>query len=251
MPVRPAHGELPPILAIEGPSGAGKSSVSRALGERLGAPVLAEAFERLDPRPSLEYRTLAELKALELRLLEAEIARFQEAERLRSTGRPVVLDTGPWGPLTYTWGLREAVESPWDVVSDVVAQARAHAGLERFPLPELTIYLDVPERVAEARSASDPEGHPAGLRDRHRRVARFERLLYQQMFPEILPARFLSVAGEARPGQIALDLADRLEGMGPIPNSSAAEADRLLDAFTGASADVAPAAPRRPRSPKR
>jgi thymidylate kinase len=251
MPVRLAHGEMPPLLAIEGPSGAGKSSVSRALGDRLGATVLPEAFERLDPRPSLEFATVEELRRLELRLLEAEMARCREANALRSKGSPVILDTGPWGPLTYAWGLRETVATRWDVVPDVVAKAREHAGLDRFPLPELTVYLDVPESLAGARAGADPAGHPAPLRERHRRVARFERILYERLFPELLPARFLSVAGEASPSEIARSLADRLERMGPLPTSTEAEADRLLDAFAGASSASPPTDPAPRRSPKR
>jgi hypothetical protein len=251
MSARHAHGELPPLLAIEGPSGAGKTSVSRALGQRLGAPVLPEAFERLDPRPSLEFGTVAALRALEIQLLEAEIGRCVEANSLRAKGTPVVLDTGPWGPLTYSWGLREAVASQWDVVASIVAPARVHAGLDRFPLPELTVYLDVPESVAARRASDDPAGHPAALRERHRRVARFERLLYQRLFPEMLPGRFLSVAGEGSPVGIAADLADRLERIGPLPTSTAVESDRLLDAFVGATAPSPPTVPAPRRSPKR
>ncbi len=252
MPARRAHGELPPLLAIEGPSGVGKSLVSRALGERLGAAVLPEAFEGLSPRPSLEFQTVDELRVLELNLLAAEIARYQEADALRAKGSPVILDTGPWGPLTYSWGLRETVDGPWDVVPDVVAEARRHGGLDRFPLPELTVYLDVPESVATGRAASDPSGHPAALRERHRQVARFERLLYQRIFPELLPARFLSVSGEPSPRRIAFALADRLERMGPLPTSTGEEAERLLDAFVGATAVAAPPAPAdTQRSPKR
>jgi len=252
MPARRAHGDLPPLLALEGPSGAGKSSVSRALGERLGATVLPEAFERIAPRPSLEFRTLEELRSLELALLAAEIARFRDAEALRARGSAVILDTGPWGPLTYSWGLRETVASQWDILPDLLTAARRHPGLERFPLPELTVYLDVPEAVAARRAASDPAGHPPGLQDRHRRVARFERLLYLRTFPETLPARFLTVSGEPSPSQLAVALADRLERLGPLPTSTGEESDRLLDAFAGASAawDV-PGGGEAGRSPKR
>lgn len=252
MPTRRTHGERPPLIAIEGPSGAGKSSVSRALGERLGAAVLPEAFERLDPRPSLRFRDLPGLRSLELTLLAAEIDRYRAADALRNEGGPVVLDTGPWGPLTYSWGLRETVGGQWDVVADVVAEARRHPGIDRFPLPELTVYLDVPESVTEGRAAADPAGHPADLRERHRRVARFERLLYQRIFPELLPARFLSVSGEPSPSRIAFALADRLERIGPLPPATAEEADRLLDAFAAATPDpVTPAPPTARRSPKR
>ena len=240
-----------PIVALEGASGSGKSAVSAELARILGGLRLEEAFERIEPRPSLLFRDVEELRRLERSLWAAETDRWREAESMRGQGRRILLDTGPWGPLTYSWGLRESVASQWDIMGALLETCRADALRSAFPVPELTVYLDVPEELAAARAAQDPGGHPAELRERHRRVGRFERILYEQTFPELLPGRFLLIAGDRGPREVARSLADRLERMGPLPPVTPAESDRILDVFSGAVAPGPTAPTTILRSPKR
>ena len=220
-----------PLLAIEGASGAGKSSVSAALAERLGGVLLAEAFRRLQPPPSLAFQDAAGLLRLERGLLEEEGRRWEEALRLAASGRAVVLDTGPLGPLTYSWGLREGWTGSLDVVAPLVDRARELVGERRFGLPDLTIYLDLPERVAEVRAARSPSDHPKELRERHRTVARWERWLYVREFPRRAPGRFAAVAGDGSATDTAFSILDRLEQIGRIPTASPSEAEAWLQFF--------------------
>lgn len=236
-------------MAIEGPSGSGKSSVAAALARRLDATLLHEAFDRLTGRRSLAFRDRAGLAAIERRLLAEEARRWSEAIALRRTGRRVVLDTGTAGPLSYSWGLREGIDVRWDVVSDLLRRTRQLSAEGRWGLPDLTFYLDVPEAVADARAARSPLEHPVRLRERHRVVGRFERLLYEREFPRRLPGRFGSVVGEGSPGEIALGLVDRLERLAPVAPVGASETERFLDLFEGSGPPAGrPRAVERPRA---
>ncbi|MCI4339811.1 MAG: hypothetical protein L3J73_00885, partial [Thermoplasmata archaeon] len=175
----------------------------------------------------------SELADLERRLFREEGRRWADAMRVRGTGSPAVLDTATFGPLTYSWGLREGVDASWDVLPDLVRSARQMAGRGAWGVPDLTVYLDVPEEVARSRARRDPSGHPPETAARHAVVGRWERILYEREFPRRLPGRFVSITGEGTPGEVAYAIQERLERFGPLPPASADETDRLLRLFEG------------------
>ena len=221
------------LLAIEGPSGAGKSSVAERLAPLLGGRLVSEAFDRLDRSVPLTFKDRSELADLERRLFREEGKRWTEAVQLRDSGTPAVLDTATFGPLTYCWGLREGVDARLDVLPDLVRSARQMAGRAAWGVPDLTVYLDVPEEVARSRARRDPTGHPPETADRHAVVGRWERLLYERELPRRLPGRFVLIAGEGTPGEVAYSIQERLERFGPLPPASSEETDRLLRLFEG------------------
>jgi thymidylate kinase len=224
------------ILALEGPSGAGKSSVGARLGPLLGATLVPEAYDRLGRAFPLTYHGRDELADLERQLLREDGHRWTEAVEIRARGTPVLLDTGTFAPLAYSWGLREGVDGDLDVVLELVRTLRRRVAGGKWGIPDLTVYLDVPEPVARARARLDPMGHPPETADRHAAVGRWERLLYGREFPRALPGRFLSVTGEGSPQQVALVIQDRLERLGPLPPATEREAELLLRLFEGGGA---------------
>ena len=251
MPSR-ASGRSPAlVIALEGVSGAGKTTVAAALAERLGGRVIPEAYERLGRTPSLAYDSPEALGHLEHALLSEEAARFAEAEHRRANGASVVLDTSYLGPLTYSWGLREVDGATPDLVASLVRKARELLDHNALGLPDLTLYLDVPEELATTRAGEASRDHPAELRERHRQVGRYERILYEREFPRTLPGRFAVIAGEGRPGEIASAVADRLERFGAIPPAWRGEAERLLTLFEPAEVVVPPAEEPTPPAPKK
>jgi len=229
--VDPSSGRSASILALEGPSGAGKSSVALRLGPLLGATVIPEAYDRLGRTFPLTFRGRDELADLERQLLREDGRRWTDAVALRSRGVAVLLDTGTFAPLAYSWGLREGIDGGLDVVLELVRTTRRMVASGKWGIPDLTIYLDVPDSVARNRARLDPRGHPPETADRHAAVGRWERLLYGREFPRVLPGRFLSVSGEGTPGDIALRLQERLERLGALPPTTSAESDRLLQIF--------------------
>ncbi len=231
MPARGAR--FAAVVALEGPSGAGKSSVAARLAPVLGGTVVLEAFDRLDRSIPLTFQSRSELADLERRLFREEGHRWTEANRLRSGGSAAILDTATFGPLTYSWGLREGVDPALDVLPDLVRSARSMVSRSGWGIPDLTVYLDVPEEVARSRAKRDPLGHPPQTADRHAAVGRWERFLYEREFPRRIPGRFVSIAGDGTPGDVALAIQDRLERFGPLPPPSADETDRLLRLFEG------------------
>ena len=237
----------PLVVAIEGASGAGKSAVSAELAGLLGASLVREAYDRIGRMVSLEVRSRADLADLERALLDAEGRRWVEIGRLRASGHAVVLDTSTVGPITYSWGLREAIQPEWDVAPDLARRARHEISAQRWGLADLTLYLDVPEGIAADRAARAPETHDPAFAERHRLVGRFERLLYTREFPRRFPGRFGVVAGEGTPREVAFDLQERLERLGPFRPWSPPEEERFLDQFEGAgpSPPIGPSAPGR------
>ena len=233
MPSGGAYVGPPLVLALEGPSGVGKTSTARELARLLEGTAVPEAYERLDGSVPLTYGSRSELSEIELALLDEDARRWREAGQLRAQGTPVVLDTGTLGTLTYSWGIRESLEPAWDVTAEVVRRARQLRAEHHWGLPDLTLYLDAPETVAASRAARGAKDHPPELRERHRTVGRFERLLYGREFPRRLPGRFGSVSAEASPAAVALGIRDRLERLGPLPPARAVEVDHLLVVFEG------------------
>ena len=245
MPERDARRGL--VVAVEGPSGAGKSSVTQRLAPLLGATRVAEAYDRLGRSLSLTFRGRDELADLERQLLREEGRRWTEARDLRARGTSSVLDTSTFGPLTYAWGYREGVDGATDVVPELARTARRMTAKGDWGLPDLTIYLDVPEGLARARAKLDPRAHPTETAERHATVGRWERILYARDFPRRLPGRFLSVSGEGTPGEVALTIQERLERFGPLPPATPDETDRFLRLFETGGA--APAELRPPTGP--
>jgi thymidylate kinase len=221
------------VVALEGPSGSGKSAVGRELSRLLGGALVLEAYERVGTGPSMTFQNRAELHEIERLLLREEGERWTETELRRPKERFIVLDTSTMGPLTYSWGLREGFDPQLDVVGDLVRYTRQLLADRKWGIPDLTLYLDVPESVTESRAARDPQGHPERFRERHRRVARYERLLYEREFPRRLPGRFVTISGDGPISEIARVIQERLERYGPVPPAAPTESERLLELFEG------------------
>ncbi|MHB8351561.1 MAG: AAA family ATPase [Thermoplasmata archaeon] len=183
------------LVAVEGPSGAGKSRLVRAWGRRIGAPVLAEAFDRLRPRPNLLFDGADALLRLEERLLAEEERRYAEARRRAAAGRTVLLDTGFLGPLTYTAGLSRTDPGAGAVVLELLAHAGRALARGSWGMADLTVFLDVPERQARERARCSPADHPARLRGRHARVGRWERRFWIEVYGRAAPDRLLVLDG--------------------------------------------------------
>jgi thymidylate kinase len=224
------------ILALEGPSGAGKSTVTARLAPLLGGTLVAEAYDRLGRSFPLTYDGRDQLGDLERQLLREDGKRWVDSVALRTRGSAAILDTGTFGPLAYSWGLREGVDGGLDVVPELVRAVRRMVSSGQWGLPDLTVYLDVPDSVARSRAKVDPRGHPPENAERHAAVGRWERVLYARELPRALPGRFLSVSGDGTPEEVALGIRERLERLGPLPPASPHEADLLLRLFEGGGA---------------
>ncbi len=194
----------PYIAAIDGASATGKSAVVQAVAARFGWTAVLEAVDRIDPPPSLEFDTPGQLLALEFQLLEEEGRRFREATRRKRRGQLVLVDTGFWGPLTYTWGLVVAGLAEAPLLSLLVDRAERLLAQGRWGLADLSIYLDAPATVRAHRARTDPVRHPSRLQRRHQLVGRIERQLFETVFPQILSGRIRWVP--------AADTVDRVAG---------------------------------------
>jgi AAA domain len=185
------------VVAIEGASGAGKSTVAARVAAATGAHLVAEAYERLAPRPSLRYRNPRELAALEHRLLREETRRYVASRATARSGALVVADTGFVGPLTYTYGLTELGEAPPALLDGLVRAAARSADRGQWGFPDLIVYLTSTARDRGRRMRADPEGHPPETRSRHEAVGRLEYRLYRDRWaPAFGPRlRFVDAAG--------------------------------------------------------
>ncbi|MGI0054853.1 MAG: hypothetical protein ACREBZ_03925 [Thermoplasmata archaeon] len=190
------------ILAIEGASGAGKTAIARALALAEGSVRLAEALHYGAPL-SIRFTTDAQLKRIEERLVRREIHRWALAERLARSGRSVVLDTAPWGPLSYTYGLvRSGCAGP-GTLRYVARLLRAAMSDGRLGSPDLVLYLDVPVAERRRRAARDRLRHPPMLFERHLAASRGERELWLGRWSRIVPVRRLRVrSGESVPSVV-------------------------------------------------
>jgi thymidylate kinase len=191
------------VLAIEGSSGAGKTTVVRAAARAFGWQPLPEAFDRLDPPPSLRFQTPEELLSLERTLLAEEERRYREAVEARARGRTVVADTGFLGPLTYTAGLVALGDAAPPVLQALRSLAEGRERSHRIGLPDGIVYLDVPARVRRRRTARDPRGHPTEFQARHEAVGRLERRFYRRLARGALAGRVRFVSGTGAPETVA------------------------------------------------
>jgi len=191
------------IIAVEGPSAAGKTSVVRAAAHAFGWRAVPEAFDRIDPPPSLRFRTSQELLTLERTLLAEEGRRYQEAVEGRRRGRTVIADTGFLGPLTYTAGLVRLGDAAPKVLEALRSLVDGPEPSFRLGLPDGIVYLDVPSRVRRRRSLGDPVRHPEEFRERHEAVARIERRFYRALARGLLSGRVRFVSGTGTPERVA------------------------------------------------
>lgn len=227
--------ELPAILiALEGPSGAGKTTVARAVAGRTGAEFLPEAFALLSPAPSLEYSGPDELFELERILLVEERRRFRRALAARRRGRPVVADTGFFGPLTYTAGLVALGLAPRSVLVRLLREAGRRSREGPIGAPDLVVYLDVPESVLWRRAAHDPVGHPRGLFSRHLAVGRRERTFYRQALSRVLPDRVRVISAVGSSVAVAQRVVERARSISPV-RSSRGVLERVMEAVRAVS----------------
>ena len=213
------------IVAIDGPSASGKTELVRRLGMILGWTPLDEAY-RLGTALSLRYRTPAELALLEHRLIRREVARWKRAVRLASSGEDVILDTGPWGPWTYTTGLVVAGFAPKWVLARVRAEFFRLERGGQIGWPHRTFYLDVPVRERDRRARLDRRGHPARLYERHARVAPTERSLASGAWGRRRGIRRIRVGAGESPEALARRLVPRLNA---VPRPPRRERSRPSD----------------------
>jgi hypothetical protein len=195
------------VVALEGPSAAGKSRTVAALASSLGLTTIPEAYERLRPRPSLTWRTDAELLRLERRLLREETRRFREGRRLVDSGATVLADTGFLGPITYTAGLVDLGLATPSALTGLLAFADELRTDGIWGLPDAVVYLRTPVAERHRRAEGDPGGHPRSLQVRHRRVAAAELRLYRTVVAPEFGHRFSFVSGSGPPERIAARVA--------------------------------------------
>ena len=209
------------LVAIEGASASGKTTLVRTAARLLGWHPLPEAFDRLDPAPTLEFGSPAELLRLEGTLLAEESCRYREARTLCRRGRTVLADTGFLGPLTYTCGLVEVGRAPASVGRVIGQATRSLLRKGTLGIPDLTIYLHTSASERAQRARSGAQGHPAALFTRHEAVGRVERRYFEEVFPAALPDRFRKLRGRAGPAGLARELAQIVGAAAPSPASRA------------------------------
>lgn len=207
------------LIAVEGRSAAGKTTLVRAAARRFGWEPLAEAFDRLEPVPSLEFDSPHELLVLEQRLLAEEADRYREARQLCLRGRTVLADTWFFGPVTYSWGLVALGRAPASVGRTVERWARSLAERRSLGLPDLTVVLETTAEERARRSQRDPHRHPTALRARHEAVGKVEREFFEKVFATALPHRFRTMRGRARPADLVRTLGGVVNDADPRPTT--------------------------------
>jgi hypothetical protein len=218
------------VVALEGPSGAGKSTVSRLLSRRPGWVLLAEAYDRLSPRPPLDYGSPRELEAIERALLAEEFRRYREARAQAAAGHRVVADTGFAGPLTYTWALARQGVAPRPLLRQLVDGVRPQAAEGSWGVPDLAVWLRTTEPTRVARAKIDPIRHPPRLDARHAAVAREEFSFYRGPLARIYPGLVRTVSGAGTPEAVVARILREVERARPPPPGPG-RPSALLDAL--------------------
>jgi thymidylate kinase len=223
----------PLLIALEGPSGAGKTTVARVAARRYDWDVLPEAYERLAPTVDLAYAGASELLRLERQLLAEEHRRYRRAGAARRNGRTVILDTGFFGPLTYTAGLVALRLAPRRTLDALLAAAGSAGRHRSLGLPDAVVYLELPEPQLRHRIARDPAGHPPDLAPRHLAVGRFEHALYRGPLAEVLEGRIAFVPASGAPDRVARRVAAAVRRL-PIEGSRRGVRERLIERIRSA-----------------
>jgi len=221
------------VVALEGASGAGKTTVAESVGRAQGWTVIAEAYRRIVPTPSLEYGSPEELIRLETRLLEEDARRYREARAAAASGGVVLADTGFLGPLTYTWGLVEDGQTPFACLAALVDQARSLAGRSEWGSADLYLYLDTPREVRAERARATAGGLSPRVVERHQRVGELEREFYVGEFASEVEDSFQRVAADRSPEEVVRAVVDAVHASArhaPSPPST----EELLALFGGA-----------------
>lgn len=216
-----------PIVALEGSSGVGKSTLAAAVAERYGWPVVAEAADRLEPPPSLAFRTEEELLRLERQLLSEDARRFAAARELARRYDGVLVDTGFLGTVTYTAGLVSLGRARPRTFARLVGAARALATRGRLGVPDLSVLLEASAPTVARRLRSSLVRHPVRLQPRHAAVGRFEARVAVPWLRRQLPGRVVSIRASGAPRELAERVVRRARRVAPIPGPCRAAA-RLL-----------------------
>ncbi|MHB1435337.1 MAG: AAA family ATPase [Thermoplasmata archaeon] len=211
------------VVAIEGGSGVGKTALVADLAATLGWTAIPEASDLGARRPSLRFRSDAELARREAALFARDLDRWRRADRDRAKGESTLLDTGPFGTLTYTRGLVGIGAAGPEVLRGLVARGRRAAVRRALGVPDLILYLEAPPTTLRRRAAGSPGDHPPRLTERHHRVGRVERRLWLGAFRRQFPRRLLRLdadrpaASVRRAAERAIRRAKPLRRAGPAP----------------------------------
>jgi len=234
------------LIAVEGGSASGKTTLVRLACHQFGWRPLAEAVDRLDPAPSLDFGSSGELLRLEATLLAEEVHRFAEARRLCERGATVLADTGFLGPLTYTLGLAELRLAPRSIANDLTRSVRALVSAGRLGIPDLTVYLRTTAAERRRRAKAGAPRHPRGLFRRHEAVGTVERRLLEQVFRGAVPDRFRTLRADSSASVLARRLGVIVEAarLGHAPQSDALRVVAQLGGL-GRSSRRPPAGPNR------
>ena len=218
------------LVAVEGGSASGKTTLVRVAGRTLGWRPLPEAFDRLDPAPSLEFDSARALLELEAALLSEEVRRYREARELCERGATVLADTGFLGPLTYTRGLVDLGLAPPAAYRRLAAEGRSLVQHGNLGIPDLTVYLRTTSTERSRRARRSIGRHPASVFPRHDAVGAVEQRFFGTEFPAVVPGRFRSLRANVPPATLGRRLRSIVEE-GPETPSTPTDALAVLDAL--------------------
>jgi hypothetical protein len=207
---------LPLVIAVEGISGSGKSTLVAKASPAFGWVPLAEAYDRLSPRPRLDIRSPSALARVERLLFDEEARRWRAARALVAGGSTVLADTGFLGPLTYSAGLVALGAAPRSLVRDLARLARRRATAGTWGFPDAIVWVGASAPVRRRRANRDPVRHPPRLADRHERVGRFEERFYTGAFPAAFPGRLLRLDGDRPADAVVAALGRAVRRVAPL-----------------------------------